>query len=375
MDHNHHLLWHFRPRKELNQIYITMILRNFALSLLSLFVPLYLYQELSYSLQETLYFFIFYSVIFAISTPLAAKFSSRFGVKHSILFSVPLYLVFVLLLQLLNFFHIPLFIIASFLGMSLAFFWMGVHMIFFRASHKNHRGEELGKRTGFSIIPTMVGPLVGGVLIKYVGFWSNFALAALILFISAIILFFSKEKYIQYHFSLKSVVDKEHWKNSLFFVSKGCRVIAEGVIWPLFIFVILDDYVSLGIIGFILSGVSALLIVGVGKFSDHNNKRKILRWINGFESFSWIARAMVQTAGQVYMTTIFGALTYGGREAPMEALEYDKARSTDPVGYFVSREVFICLGRILLLIFVLITDSLSGGLIFNGFVNLAAFLF
>ena len=343
--------------------------------MLSLFVPLYLYNELSYSLQETLYFFIFYAVIFAISTPLAAKFSSRYGVKHSILLSVPFYLLFVLLLQLLTSFPIPLSIIASCLGISLAFFWMGMHLIFYQASHKNHRGEESGKRTGFSIIPTMVGPLIAGILIKYVGFWSVFVLAALVLFGSAIILFFSKEKYIRYNFSLSSVVDKEHWKNSLFFVSRGSRVIAEGVIWPLFIFVILDDYVSLGLVGFILSGASALLIVIIGKYSDHTDKRKILRWINGFESFSWIVRALARTVGQVYLTTIFGALTYGGREAPLEALEYDKARSTDPVGYFVSREVFICLGRILLLVFVLITDSLSGGLIFNGFVNLAAFLF
>ena len=375
MHHNHHLLWHFRPKKELTQVYICLMLRNFAFSLIGLFVPLYFYVELGYTLSQTLYFFLFYAVIFAISTPVAAKFASRYGVKHSILFSVPFYLIFVSLLQLLSSIKIPLVIIASFLGISLAFFWMGMHLIFYHASHKKHRGEEMGKRTGLSILATMFGPLIGGVIIKFVGFWLVFVLVALILTIAASVLFFSKEKYVKYHFSFKSVVDKEHWKNSLFFVSRGSRVMAEGVIWPIFIFVILNDYVSLGFMGFILSGLGAILIIFVGKYSDHMNKSKILHWITGFESLAWFVRALVTTVTHVFGATILGAITSGIREAPMGALEYDKASKIDPVGYFVSREVFICLGRMLLILFVLMTDSLSGGLAFHGFINLAALLF
>ena len=233
----------------------------------------------------------------------------------------------------------------------------------------------MGKRTGLSIVASMLGPLIGGVIIKYVGFWLVFVLVALILIVSAAVLFFSKEEYVKYNFSIKSVVNKDHWKNSLFFVSRGSRVMAEGVIWPIFIFVILKDYVSLGLMGFVLSGLGAILIVVIGKYSDHANKSKILHWITGFESLAWIVRAFVQTITHVFGATIFGAITYGIREAPMGAMEYDKAKKSDPVGYFVSREVFICLGRILLLVFVLMTDSLSGGFIFHGFVNLAAFLF
>ncbi|MBU0459743.1 MAG: MFS transporter [Nanoarchaeota archaeon] len=375
MDNNHHLLWYFRPKKELTQIYLCLMLRNFALSLIGLFVPLYLYKELSYTLSQTLYFYIFYALIFAISTPVAAKFASKYGVKHTILLSVPFFLIFVSLLQLLTIIKIPLMVVASFQGLAISFFWMGIHLIFYHASHKKHRGEEMGKRTGLSIIASMFGPLIGGVIIKFVGFWLVFVLVALILIISAGVLFFSKEEYVKYSFSLKSVVDKEHWKNSLFFVSRGSRVMAEGVIWPIFIFVILNDYVSLGLMGFVLSGIGAILIVVVGKYSDHKSKSKLLHWITGFESLAWIMRAFVQTVTHVFGATIFGAITYGVREAPMGALEYDKARKSDPVGYFVSREIFICLGRILMLVFVLMTNSLSGGLVFHGFVNLAALLF
>lgn len=374
MHHNHNFWWRFFPHKELTQVYISSAVRSFAISLIGLFVPLYLYIDRGFSLEQTLYFFIFYAVIFAISTPFAAKFASRFGLKHSVLLGIPFYLVFVLLLYFLPVLNTPLYIIAAMLGLSQSFYWMGLHLVFTHASDHKHRGEEVGKRKGITIVATMFAPLLGGFLIKFSGFKIVFILASVLLFLSAFFLFLSKEDYVKYHFSLRSMLDKKHWENSLFFVARGTHVIAAGVVWPLFIFTILNDYFSLGLVGFILSAISALLVLFVGKYSDHTNKRKIIHWVAGFESLSWILRALVVKAWHVFAVTIFGAITLGIFEAPVGALEYDKARG-HAAPYFVSREVFICLGRILLLVFVLMIDSLAGGLILNGFANLAVFLF
>ncbi|MBI1968986.1 hypothetical protein HYS49_03675, partial [Candidatus Woesearchaeota archaeon] len=60
--------------------------------------------------------------------------------------------------------------------------------------------------------------------------------------------------------------------------------------------------------------------------------------------------------------------------APLGALVYDKGQR-HAAAYFVQRELFISLGRILVLLLVLLTGNLAGGLIFNGFANLAALLF
>ncbi|MBT6774316.1 MFS transporter [Candidatus Woesearchaeota archaeon] len=372
--HNENFLWRFFPHKELTQVYISSAIRNFAISLISLFVPLYLYKELGYPLEQVLYFFIFYAVVFAILSPLAAKFSARYGLKHAVLVSVPLYLLFVLLLYFLPVVKIPLMVISGLLGASQAFYWMGMHLVFTRASDHKHRGEEFGKRKSVSILAAMFGPLIGGILIKYTGFKSVFILTSLLLFSSALFLFLSKENHVRYHFSIRSLIDKRQWRNALFFTARGSQVIASGVIWPMFIFLILDDYLSLGLVGFFLSGISAVLVFFIGKYSDHYSKRKIVRWVAGFESVSWFIRAAVTTVGHVFGATIFGAFTFGVIEAPLGAMEYDKAKE-NPANYFVNREIFLCFGRILLLIFVLMADSLSGGLIFNGFANLMVLLF
>jgi MFS family permease len=374
MIHHHEFWWRFFPHKELTQVYISAALRSFAISLIGLFVPLYLYQEMGFSLPQTLSFYILYSIIFAISTPLAAKFCTRFGVKHSVLFSTPVYIIFIVLLYLLPTVAIPLAILSVPAGISLAFYWMGMNLAFHHASDHKHRGEELGKNRSFNILASMLGPLLGGSLITFIGFKAVFTLASAILFLSTGVLLLGKENHVRYHFSVRSLVDRRHWQNSLFFVSRGTMVMANGVVWPLFAYSILGNYVSLGIVGFLLSGISAALLWIVGRYSDRTDKRTIIRGVTGFESLSWFIRAISSTATHIFGATIFSALTIGIRESPLGALEYDKAQG-NVASYFVTREIFICLGRILLLTIVLMTNSLTGGLIFQGIASFAALLF
>jgi MFS family permease len=374
MEHHHSILWRLYPKKELTKIYLSLSIRRFALTLIGLFIPLYLHVELGISLQRTLLFFIFYSMMFAVFTPIAAKFAERYGVKHSVLFSIPFYIIFVFLLYLLPTVKLNLMLLGFFSGASLAFYWMGMNLIFYHATDHKHRGEEVGKKLSLGILASLAGPLVGGFLIMQYGFNIVFLLSTILLISSAIILFLSKDEHIKYDFSVKSIVNKKHWQNSLFFVSQGSMVTANQVIWPLFIFSIIGGYFSLGIIGSVLAGVSALLVFLVGKYSDHVDKRKIIRSVAGFEFLSWILKALVFLPWHIYATTILGGLTHGIRMPPLHALEQDKAKG-NAAAYFVSREIFMSIGRGLVLVVVLMLDSLSGGLIFQGVIGLVALLF
>lgn len=372
---NHHQFWwRFFPRKELSQIYLSVALRSLAISLIGIFIPLYLFQEKGLGLEKTLLFFMLYSVVFGISMPIAAKFSSRYGIRHSILMGIPLYLFFVALLYFLPNTAALLILASSCLGASQAFYWMGMHLAFHHASHKHHRGEEVGTRSSVTVLSTLLGPFLGGILITWLNFGAVFILAAALLFASAFLLLRSRENHTPYYFSLKSVMDKKHWKDALFFVSRGTHIIADGVLWPLFIFFILGNYFSLGIVGSLMSFSSIILLWGVGKYSDHGDRRRIIRWTTLFDSVMWIVMAFINTTLQVFGITILSSIVRAARESPIGALEYDKAQG-QVAAYFVNREIFICLGRILLLTIVIITNSIAGGFIVQAFANLAAFLF
>jgi hypothetical protein len=205
------------------------------------------------------------------------------------------------------------------------------------------------------------------------GFNLIFLLVSLFLFFSAGILFLSKEKHVSYHFSLRNIFKKEDWKKYLFFMYRGMRVITSGVIWPLFIFFIIPDYLSIGALEAVIAGISALLIWLMGRYSDHSDRRAIVRIVAVFESLGWLVRAFIVSAAQVLGMTIFGAFSYGSLESPVGAIEYDSAKK-DITSYFVSREIFIAIGRALLLGIVILTGSLASGVMINGIATLTAFL-
>src|SRR3989344_7406700 len=190
----HQFWWRFFPKKELTQVYFSAALRSFSISLLAIFVPLYLSQSRGFSLNQTLLFFVFYSVIFAVCTPLAASFASRFGLKHSILLAGPLYLLFIASLYFLPATPLLLLAASSFMGASQAFYWMGMHLVFYHVSHPKHRGEEVGIRAGATVIASIFGPLLGGFTIAFFGFKVLFMMTVLLLLGSALFLFLSKEQ-------------------------------------------------------------------------------------------------------------------------------------------------------------------------------------
>ena len=99
-----------------------------------------------------------------------------------------------------------------------------------------------------------------------------------------------------------------------------------------------------------------------------------MRWSSVAESGMWILMALVKTVPQVFAVAIASSLVGAIRESPTGALEYDKAKG-QVAAYFVNREVFICLGRILALSIVLATSNLTHGMFFQAFANFAAFLF
>lgn len=358
---------------KLKQIYLSSAVRSFSTAIVGLFVPLYLYNDLGYTFQETIFYYIGFALFFAIFTPLTAKFCSKYGVKHSIISSVPFYITSLVLLFLLPYYDIPLILISLVGGISLAFYWMGMNLLFFLNSNHDHRGAEVGKSMAFKIIGISAGPFVGGIIISYFGFAYAYIASGILFILSNLILFLSEENHVKYHFSFKQVINKNHWKDSLYFIGRGSEVMANGVIWPLFIFFILGSYLSLGIVGTILSGVSAILLIIVGKVSDKKDKRKMVRTSSLFEALAWIFRSLVQTTTHIYVATIFASIVNGIRKSPLMALEYDKAKD-EAASYFVSREISMCMGRILVLLLALMMN-MKLGLIFQGFATFLTFLF
>lgn len=358
--HTHHdqLFHHHFLNKPLNQLYFSMAIRSFGISLIALFIPVYLHVSLNYSLNETLYYFIFGALVFSLFTPVAAIISRKIGLKHIILLSVPFYVTSLYLLFLLQTYAIPLWLIGAIGGVGSALFWFGFHYIFFLLSDKKQRGKEVGIRLSTSLVAAFIGPTLGGFLIQTFGFQSVFLLAGVALLVAALFLLLSSDIKTNYHFSFKSIFDIHSTNLALFYTSRGMIDTGAKVVWPLFIFYILQNYTSLGATQSLVTIGSIILIYLSGRWADHQSKRKIVRFFSFFEAFNWGIRSIITTITHVLGVTILGAFTSGIMSPALTAVEYDAGiKKKDRAGYFVHREFFISLGRILLLLFVFYTQD------------------
>src|SRR3989344_8103941 len=95
---SHQNLIKFLFNKELSEMYISIALRDLALSMSGIFVPLYLLVDLAYPLNKVLMFFLVFGIALTLSVLLAAKFTSKYGVKHGILISVFIQILYIIFL-------------------------------------------------------------------------------------------------------------------------------------------------------------------------------------------------------------------------------------------------------------------------------------
>src|SRR3990172_1971196 len=139
-------LFSFFKNRELNELYVSLAIRAFSLSLIGVFFPIYLYK---------------------IGYPL---FSSKYGIKHSILISIPFLIGFFFLLYSIGTYNVPLILLALFDGISTAMFWVPYHIDFAKFSSKKNRGKQIGVAAITASVISVLGPIAGAGILVFAGF-------------------------------------------------------------------------------------------------------------------------------------------------------------------------------------------------------------
>ena len=366
---------HFALNKELIEMYISMGLRSLALAMVGIFIPLYLFKELGYGIETVLLFYLIIYGVMALLTPICGIISSKIGLKHSILLSIPFSLSFIYLLNSLKYGLIHYSIVAIVEGIGLSLFWIAFHIDFAKCSDKKNRGKEVSIWFVSSLILSIIGPIVGGILLNVYGFSWLFIITGFLLFASVIPLFFSNENRVKYKFKLKNVFLKKHTREMINLWSYGIEGIGITIFWPLFVFLILKEYFALGIVSSIMGVISALFIPIVGGLNDKFGNKSLIRLGGVFSSFSWIIVSFVKTFWQIVFITGFSRLAFIMIDLPFSSFIYDKANRVKDkmVEYLVFREMMLFIGRAVILLSVIVFVNLfnldfKDGLIFGFFI-------
>ncbi|MCK5084828.1 MAG: MFS transporter [Candidatus Pacebacteria bacterium] len=285
-------------RNEISELYISVAIKNFAFSMIAIFEPVYLY-KLYDSLSIVFFYYLVSYIIYFFAVPFGAKAAAKYGFEHCIFYSIPFAILYFLALSQLPSYGFLVVFAIIFLVFYKVLFWPSYHTDFAHYSSKGYKGRELGILSLISTVVTIIGPVIGGIILSKFGFETLFMVVSIISLISAIPLFITREKFEPHIFSYKKAFQRflkpynqYKRKNSIAYFGYGEEMIA-AIAWPIFVFLLIEKFYLIGLLMSIVILLASISCLYVGKLSDtleKKGRRKLFFSSTIFYALTWFLR-------------------------------------------------------------------------------------
>lgn len=346
----------FFQNKELTHFYISILLINFGVALISIFIPIYFY-NLGFSISKIIFFYFLWSLFFVILSYPCTKIISKIGVKHSMLLAAPFLIFFYLCLNFIENYNILFYFLPIIYSLNSIFYWQGYHLFFFLHHNEKSTGKEVSISTALSLIAVSIAPFIGGIIASE-SFTILFLIGSFFILISSIPLFLTKENHTPVKFTLKSiykdVISSQENKNFLSFAGNGISVIIDAIIWPIYIILILGTLVKTGFVISITTFVSLIGLYISGILTDKFSKVKLVRIFGILHSFSWFARIFVSTITGILLIDSYKKANERLLNTPWASKIYSLAGKRDYVKFIFFMHWSFHLTRVLFLPIIMI---------------------
>lgn len=344
---------HFFGSKEVNFLYLTLGLSDFGKGLINIFIPIYFW-KLGFPFWKILFFYFLVSLFFVLLAffiiPLLRKTSDEMMLFLSIPFLIVYYLGLSLIINIPFIFYILPFLMAT----HMLFFNMGYHLNFTGAVNSKYIGCELGARNVTGSLFQFSAPFIGGLVIGFLGFQVNFIIGSIVLFLAVLPLFFvSKRKFpvkLSNHSVLNLLKDKNLRPFNIVALGYGAETMIGRIVWPLFIFLAIDNIQVFG--GIISLGifVSAIMAYFSGFLSDIGKRRKTLAFSSTFLSMIWAMRPFLVNPFLIVGSHIGGHIFNSSLMVAWGSQYYKIARFISVQGVFIfTQELLYNSARIIFL--------------------------
>jgi predicted MFS family arabinose efflux permease len=275
---------------QLEELYLTAALMDFAGAAIALFEPIFLW-TLGYGVRQIMMFYLLLYGAYFFLLPLGGKFVARFGPERSIMVSTVCLVGYFLALMGIQTYSV-LFMVAPLLfALQKTLYWPAYHFEFMRYSPKQERGRDFSGIWTITTLMYVLGPISGGLVVKFFGFTPLFIGAAAIILLSSLPLFVTKNQPKQETYSYwKSLVlpfRRRYLKSTLGYLGLGGELIGM-TIWPIFIFLIYGDLFNLGLLVGAAALVTAVATLVAGKWTDRTAKRHVLMTGAIGEAVTWL---------------------------------------------------------------------------------------
>ncbi len=355
-----------------NDLLIADTLRLVSLSMISIFLPLYLL-KLSYSVRAIALMELALFVLSIFLHYFVLKNIGRWGVKKVLISSYFLNIVFYAVLyyakNLMDDFSpfVFLFLLVIFNSLPIIFYWTAHHIYFLKATKARHQGEKLGLLKAVPVVAGVFSPLIGSVVIDNFGFKGAFVVSAFLLILATKALFLSKDISVKIKLKKKKILDFKNFKKNWIFFIQGVGYVSTGFIWPIMLFLLSIKIISIGFLYLFSDLAYAFVVYFGGKNIDKKGNIKFGKLGVVGHGFSLILRALTSTI--LFLSTF---QTMGGIFGGLMHVAFDTGfykKSHHNIGSAImNRELYMYLGRIftiLIFLFLYMFFSVKNAFVFT----------
>ena len=276
--------WREMSFSEMAELYTSRVLRTLAVSMVSIFIAIYLYQN-GYGLTFIMFYFAGYFVLRSLLAWPFAYLIARIGPKHATFISNILYVPALLLFTVIPEYGMLAIVVAGiFQALSVTLYDIAYLVDFSKVRHEVHSGKELGYMHMLEQIAKGLSPVIGGFIAYWFGPQATLLVASLTFGLAALPLLASPEpvrtnQVITYH----GLPFKTIWGGLVAQLAVGFDFIASGFMWSLLIaltvFGISSNaiYAQLGVLSSvtIIAGVASAKVFGL--LVDKHRSRELMK--------------------------------------------------------------------------------------------------
>jgi YQGE family putative transporter len=351
----------------LKALFANYIIVDLAMGLFSVFLPIFLYEFFEKNLQAVFTYYLLGYILTLIVLIFGARKLNKFGFKKALkistLFSILFYSGLFFLTQENLYYILPIIIAA--ISIKRLLYWVPYNIDFAKFADSQDRGKTMGLLEILLSITGVITPLVAGFIIAGFGFKYLFLIGIVIFVISYFPLIKLPKTNEKFSWSvrktIKKIFAKENRTTALVFFAEGAESIVFAVVWPIFVFQILNgNYLQIGLI----STVTVVIVIAaqffVGKKADgtKKSKNKLVKYGGIFYSLAWLLKIFILTALHVFVIDIFHKLTQIFYKIPLNTLVFEKAAGQKHLidEFIVFREICLNAGRLFMIILILIAS-------------------
>jgi MFS family permease len=336
--------------RQVKELFWSTAILDFAAYAVGIFEPIYLY-TLGFSISRIILFYLAIYALYFLIVPLGGKIARTQGYEHSILYSTPFLVLYYLSLFAIPYHHF--FIASAIIALALQkmLYWPGYHADFARFGEDGRRGREISNLAVLDSLVAILGPAFGGVIIATAGFKVLFIIVSFLILVSNIPLLTTGEVFVPVQFSYKDafrrLVRRDNRRRLFTYFGYGEELVA-GLLWPVFIFLIIKGYAS---VGFLISAsilLTTILTLYVGRIADMESRHGVLKVGVIFTFFTWLLRILVVSGVGVFMADSLYRISRGTIGVPLMILTYERAKKTSVMKSIIFFQMALALGKLII---------------------------